>query len=204
MKASLSTAIAIAVGLVVLLGYFISIDMLTSLRIVFLEWAVILAAVAMLVGIANLFYVHWRKMTAAQPSSVYSAVLLISLVITLSVVGWFGPAHEFSQWIFNYIQVPIESSLMAVLAIVLAYASARLLRRRLNVLSVIFVVTALVILIATTPLLGKEVPGLSEFGTWISQVPAVAGARGILFGVALGIIATGLRIFMGADRPYRG
>jgi hypothetical protein len=158
----------------------------------------------MLVGIANLFYVHWRKMTAAQPSSIYSAVLLISLVITLSVIGWFGPAHEFSQWIFNYIQVPIESSLMAVLAIVLAYASARLLRRRLNVLSVIFVVTALVILITTTPLLGMEVPGWGEFGTWISQVPAVAGARGILFGVALGIIATGLRIFMGADRPYRG
>jgi len=32
----------------------------------------------------------------------------------------------------------------------------------------------------------------------------MAGIRGILMGVALGSIATGLRILMGADRPYGG
>jgi hypothetical protein len=32
----------------------------------------------------------------------------------------------------------------------------------------------------------------------------MAGARGILLGVALGTVATGLRILIGADRPYGG
>jgi hypothetical protein len=32
----------------------------------------------------------------------------------------------------------------------------------------------------------------------------VAGARGILLGVALGSLTTGLRILIGADRPYSG
>jgi hypothetical protein len=33
-------------------------------------------------------------------------------------------------------------------------------------------------------------------------VPTLAGVRGILLGVALGTIATGLRVLMGAERPY--
>jgi hypothetical protein len=203
-KIPFSTAAAIAVGLVVLLGYFLSNDILVSLRVAFLEWAIIIAAFALLVGVVNLAYVHWRKTAAAQTNSVYSFVLLISLGLTILVVGWFGPSHEFSQWIFNYVQVPLETSLMALLAVILAYASARLLRRRLNLVSIIFVVTVLIVLIAATPIMGIDLPGLSEFRDWVVQVPSVAGTRGILLGVALGIIATGLRILMGSDRPYRG
>jgi hypothetical protein len=30
----------------------------------------------------------------------------------------------------------------------------------------------------------------------------MAGARGILLGVALGTVATGLRVLLGIDRPY--
>jgi hypothetical protein len=204
LKFPISTAVAIAVGLVVLLGYFLSSDILISLRVAFLEWAVILAAFALMVGIVNLAYVHWRKTATAQTNSVYSFVLLVSMVLTILVVGWFGPAHEFSRWIFDYIQVPLETSLMALLAVILAYASVRLLRRRLNSVSIIFVVTVLIVLIAATPVMGFDVPGLSEFRDWVVQVPSVAGTRGILLGVALGIIATGLRILMGSDRPYRG
>jgi hypothetical protein len=47
-------------------------------------------------------------------------------------------------------------------------------------------------------------PLVGNLRTWIVQVPSVGGARGILLGVALGTIATGLRILMGSDRPYGG
>jgi len=204
LKIPFSTAIAIGVGLVVLLGYFLPNDTLTGLRVALLEWAIIIAAFALLVGVVNLVYVHWRKTAAAQTNSVYSLVLLISLGLTIVVVGWFGPAHEYSLWIFNYVQVPIETSLMALLAVILAYASARLLRRRLNSVSVIFVVTVLIILVTATPIMGIDIPGLSEFRNWVVNVPSVAGTRGVLLGVALGIIATGLRILIGSDRPYQG
>jgi len=39
---------------------------------------------------------------------------------------------------------------------------------------------------------------------FIAQVMAGAGARGILLGMALGTLTTGLRILFGADRPYGG
>ena len=131
-RAPLSTALAIAVGLVVLSGYFVDLDLLAGLRRVLLNWGVSLAAVALIVGVANLFTVHWRKFTSSRPGANYSLVLILSMVFTILTVGYFGPTDPWSMWIFNYIQIPIESSLMAILAVTLAYASARLLRRRLN------------------------------------------------------------------------
>ena len=95
---------------------------------------------------------------------------------------------------------------MALLAVTLIYASIRLLRRRLNLFSVVFLVTALFILIGSAPLpLLGNVPILSDLiRPLITQVFATAGVRGILLGVALGTLTTGLRILLGADRPYGG
>jgi hypothetical protein len=64
----------------------------------------------------------------------------------------------------------------------------------------------LLILLGTAPLpLLGNIPGLSDFvRPYLAQVIAVGGARGILLGVALGTLTTGLRILFGADRPYGG
>ncbi len=198
------TAIAIAVGLVVLIGYFIQLDLLVNLRVVLLEWATLLVAVALLVGVVNLVSVHWRRSISDHPKRVNSMILIVALAITLGVAGILGPTSPFSLWIFNYIQIPIEGSLMAILAVVLIYAGVRLLRRKPNLLSIVFIATAVVILLMTGPLFGIDIPGLAELRIWIGKVPAVAGARGILLGISLGIVAAGLRILIGADRPYGG
>ena len=94
---------------------------------------------------------------------------------------------------------------MALLVVTLTYAGIRLLRRRINLLSVIFLITAFFILVGTAPwpFLG-DVPILGSLRSWIARFPAGAGARGILLGVALGTLTTGLRILLGSDRPYGG
>jgi hypothetical protein len=121
------------------------------------------------------------------------------------VVLYAGPTGAASMWIFNNIQLPVESSLAALLVVVLAYACIRLLNRRPNSFSIIFVVTVLAVLAGTAPLLLSEaVPQLGWIRTLIIQIPAVAGARGILLGIALGTLAVSLRILMGVDRPYGG
>jgi hypothetical protein len=203
-RAPISTAIAMAVGLIVLAGFFWPSGPLLPLREVFLRWAMILGAVALVVGILNLSRVHLRKLTKGEPGAAYSGVLLITLAATAGVALWRGPTDWATLWIFQYIQVPVETSLMALLAVVLAVAAARLLERRLNLFSVVLLVTALLTLLGTITLPGMTVPGLSELRAWIAQVPAAGGARGILLGVALGVVATALRVLIGADRPYGG
>jgi len=207
MKVPISAAIAIAFGLIVLLGYFIPLPLLLNLRLVLLQWAMMLAAVALLIGVVNLLKVHWKKVTAGDVGSVYSLILILSLFATLVVAGYFGPTGYWSLWIFNHIQLPIESSLMALLSVVLIYAGARLLRRRMGVFTVVFVTTVVITLLGAVPWFGIEVPGLhgpDGLRALIAQIPAVGGARGILLGVALGTVATGLRVLLGADRPYGG
>lgn len=204
LQTSLSVAIVISVGLIVLAGYFLDIPMLNTLQIVFLRWAAILGAVALIVGVFNLFNVHLRKINNGQKGSQYSLILIIALIATVLIVGLLGPTSFWSMWIFNYIHVPIESSLMAVLAVVMAFAGARLLGRRFNTFSIIFVVTVLFVLAGSITLSFFDFPVLAELRTWIERVPTTAGARGILLGVALGTVATGFRLLMGADRPYGG
>jgi len=204
LKTSLFVPIAVLSGLVVLLGYFIQWPPLADLRSIFLRWAVILTAVVLLIGVWNLARVHWHKIQLGHTGAFYSGILLASLAITFLVTLLFSPAAKESLWIFNYLQVPVEVSLMAVLAVALAYSAIRLVTRRMNPFTFIFLGTVLLVLIGmvTLPLLPLPFFGLVR--TWIIQVPAVGGGRGILLGVALGTIATGLRILVGADRPYDG
>jgi hypothetical protein len=205
MRTPLSASVAIVAGLLILLGYFLPFDQMQSLKGTLVQWAVFLAAFALLAGVVNLVKVHWSKVKNRKTGGIYSIILLVSLVATIAVAGYFGPSSSPSLWIFNNIQLPIEISLVALLVVVLAFASVRLLRRRPDVPSVIFFVTVLFVLMGTAPLFFVgEVPLLSKFRDLIVQVLSVAGARGILLGVALGTIATGIRVILGADRPYGG
>jgi hypothetical protein len=38
---------------------------------------------------------------------------------------------------------------------------------------------------------------------WLLAVPVSAGARGILLGIALATVVTGVRVLIGQDRSYR-
>jgi hypothetical protein len=214
MKSPLSWAIALITGGIILAGYFLRklVPALGNVQALLLQWAVILAAFALLVGVINLLNVHWRKMKAGKSASLYSGVLIVSLLLTIAITAWDGPTGSWSMWIFNNIQIPIEASLVALLAIILAYTAARMFRYRINAMTILFIAVVLIILLGTTPLYGTaKAPALDKISslfkllaTWLSHTWATAGARGILLGVALGTIAAGLRILLGADRPYGG
>jgi hypothetical protein len=206
-KAPISTSIAIGVGLIVLIGYFVKIELLENLRNVFIHWAVVLSAVALLMGIINLSYVHIKKISTQDTNIVYSVIILISLTLTLVITMIFGPTGDIPLWIYNNIQFPIEASLLAFVAVILIYSCVRLFKRGISLFAIVFVLTTLVVLVGMIPILEAQIPGLfgpDGFVALIAQIPSVGGARGILIGVALGAIATGLRVLIGADRPYSG
>jgi hypothetical protein len=199
-----NAVIAVISGLLVLLGYFFP-GVFGGVQSILIGWAIILAAFALILGIFNLAMVHLQKVRLDGSKSIYSIVLLVSLFLTMIIASISGPTGSWSLWIFNTFQVPVEISLLAVLAVVLVFAGAGLFSRRPKWYTVLFLVTVLVVLLGSVPLfLIGEVTPLSALRSWLSQVPAVAGARGLLLGVALGTMATGLRILMGVDRPYGG
>jgi hypothetical protein len=194
--------IAIAFGILVLLGYFI--PQFASIQTLLLNWAMILAGAAALVGIFNLISVHTNKIRQREKNTLYSFTLLVGLIATFLFGLVLGPNHASMGILVNGIVMPAEAMLMGLLTVTLLYAAIRLLRRRTDLMSIVFLVTAVLVLLGIATLPFGNMPVFSDLRLWITQVWAVGGARGILIGVALGTLTTGLRVLSGWDRPYGG
>ncbi|MCQ3936982.1 MAG: hypothetical protein DPW18_08055 [Chloroflexi bacterium] len=198
-----TAVIAIAIGVLVLLGYFLPQAQL--IQTILLNWAVILVGVAGLVGLVNLMVVHTDKVRRGEKGSIYSALLVLVMALTFFAGVVLRPDHAAMQVVLNGIILPVEAALMGLLTVSLLYAAIRLLRRRADVMGIVFILTAVVLFLGSVTLPFGEIPAIGTLvRPWVSQVLALGGARGILIGVALGTLATGLRVLFGMDRPYGG
>jgi hypothetical protein len=191
-------------GLVVLIGYFIEIPILGELRSLFISWFGILAAVALMIGLVNLIRNHWRKITQRNPNAINSTILLGSMLATIALGLINSPTGPPLIWIYRFIIIPVEASLVALLAFVLIYTIARLFQKRMNWSSVVFLFTVLLLLAGSISFVNHGIPGLSTLKSWVEQVWALGGIRGILIGVALGTVIMSVRVLLGGEQPYQG
>ncbi|MDP3684456.1 MAG: hypothetical protein Q8S01_11035 [Ignavibacteria bacterium] len=206
MKSPLSVLVAILSGLLVLAGYFFPVPGLIAMRTRMLDWAVTLAGIAGLIAIANLIIgVHLKRLREAGSKRFFSIVVLISFLVVSGVGFYLGPADANYQKVVTAIQTPIETSLMALLAITLTFSSLKMLQRQRNWMGLVFFLSVILFLVINSGVLAfsAEIPVLQDLLSGFHQIPA-AGARGILLGIALGSLAAGVRILIGSDKPYSG
>lgn len=210
MKYVIPAAIAIAVGLVTLLGYLIAIPELQTARVMLTDWAVVLAALAVLVGVINLLLVHTRRIQSGDRGSIYSLLTILAVLLTLLIGVFESRGTEIPSLyqkpsvinsLFEGVIVASQATLASLVMIFLVVAAMRMLRSKPNVWSVVFVVVVVIVLIGWVPLIQMGI--VSRLRQWLLSVPVAAGARGILLGVALGTLAIGLRVLTGAERPYK-
>jgi hypothetical protein len=211
-----ATVIAVSAGLITLLGYFVGAGVLENVRLVVLSIVSLLAAWAVLAGALNLLLVHGKKFLNQSPGWLYSIFVFIGFLAVIVVnvigplVGWgSGAGSAGNTWLLTYLIGTGGAALAGLVAFFMVYAAYRLLRTRRSFSSAIFGVTVVVALLALAPwpagLEGAPQTGaasLRDLLRVLTQVPATAGARGLLLGVALGTIATGLRVLLALDRPY--
>jgi hypothetical protein len=201
-----TVVIAIAAGVLILAGYFLQdvFPELVGVQTLLLNWAILITGMAALAGIFNLISVHTDKIRLREKGSIYSAILVIGLVAALLFGMVLSTDHEAMKIILNGIIIPVEASLLGILTISLLYAAIRLLRRRANAMSIFFLLTAAFLILGSATLPFGNIPILGTLARWVAQVWVLGGARGILIGVALGSLTTGIRVLFGADRPYGG
>lgn len=189
-------------GVIILAGYFITIPAISGIQSYLINLASILTSTIVLIGIINLIIVHVSKLTSQESGAWSSLILLVSLFVTLIIGLVYGPTSTWSLWIMKNVQIPIETSLIGLLAVILILGLVRMLYRKQTSFALIFLLTALIILLGSLSIPWIDTSVLVSFQEWIMKVPVIGGMRGILIGVVLGIVATGLRVFLGADRPY--
>jgi hypothetical protein len=210
-----ATFIAVLAGLVVLIGYFGG--PLQDARLALLSIVSVLAAWAVLAGSLNLVLVHGKKFLNQAPGWFYSLFVLVGFVLVVLanllapfLPGWgSGAANQANTWFFQTVVAVGGASLGGLVAFFLVFAAYKVLRTRRTPMTVIFVISLVLALIVLAPWPSfMQNPSLAGSATLrdilsaIVRVPAVAGARGLLLGITLGAVATGIRVLVGLERPY--
>lgn len=154
-----------------------------------LDWFIILAAFAFILGGGSLLSQHLRKISDQRPGWGYSLVTVVSFFATLVVgLGKFGvvPPVQFPDkvwagdykeagsgfaWFFNYLYTPLAATMFSILACFVASAAFRAFRAK-NVEATVLLATAFIVLLGRT----HAAIWIGDQGDWlVSQVldPAI-------------------------------
>jgi len=199
-------------GLIVLLDFAGSSVIVAVVARALVGWAALITAIALLIGILNVAWSHVQRVRQRSPDWGYSLVLLAGMLLVI-VMGILFPlpgragvvlprslAEQPIHLIFTMFYEPIASSLLALLAFFSLSAALRALGRR-RPDSIVIVVVALVVLVTQLPPI-YTLPGVATVAEWMNDYVALAGARGLLIGTAIGALVASVRVLLGFDLPY--
>jgi hypothetical protein len=214
--AALLAALTIAIALITLLG----LEPVTSLppelnrtlsafSQFLIQLVAVIGVIALLLGVLNLARFHAAQLRHF-PRGLYSLLLLLTLFSVLLVralersgilrIGD-GTAATLSLTILDVAQVAVESALAGLIFFALVYGAVRLMRQRVTLWNALFLAALVIVLLGFSPL--GEVTLLPALREWLLSVPVSAGTRGLLLGVAIGIVTVGVRVLIGRDRTFR-
>ena len=216
-KKQIPLAIVFVFGILTLLTYYVphkrSIDFLEAMN----KWENIVSAFAFFLGLISLFYSHYAKISRKADGWGYSIFVYMGFLI-IAVPAYVshgknmdGPILTWLGWAFQYIYNPLSATMFAVLAFYIVSTAYKSFRIKSLQAFVLFVAAMFLILgnvplgqIIWDKLFGWTNCAISDVVDWIMHVPAVAGKRGIMIGIAIGSVVTALKIIFGIERQYLG
>lgn len=211
MKRAVPWALTLAAGTLMIADFFVPHRAFAAVVQEVQQWGLIVVAFTTVLGIANVFDHHSRRIQRRREDWGFSIVLVAGMVVT-AAFGILGrhddPAGPF-LWIYDTIYDPLAASMFALLAFFISSAAYRAFRAR-STEAVLLLGAAILVMLGQVPvgaaLWGPDsalggFPGVKD---WIMDVPNLAGKRAILMGAALGAISTGLRVILGLERAHLG
>jgi len=211
-KRLLAILIAGVAGLIVLLDFAGAGGPLATLAAVLVDWAAVITAVGLLLGVLSVTGSHVQRVRARNADWPYSLILIAGLLVMI-VAGIFFPlpgragivlprslAEVPIRTVFRALYEPVASSLLALLAFFSLSAALRALGRGSAEAIVIVSVAALALVAQLPPV--TALPGVGATLQWFNDYVALAGARGLVIGSAIGAFVAGLRVLLGFDTPY--
>lgn len=210
MKTTAPLIFGFVVGLVMFLQYFIPHPAMARAYNVVLDWKQIVIGMTLILGIWSLVRFHASRIQRRHESWAYSLVAMVGLVAMVTAAATGGVQHGAYNWLFEYVQAPMQATMFALLAFYVASASFRAFRAR-SVHATLLLLAGVIVMLGRVPVgeyLAVEIAGVDlsvpKLATFILDVPNLASKRGILIGVGLGVTATALKILLGIERTYLG
>ena len=218
MKTTVPVIIAFLSGLVMILAFFFNPEagMVGRMEPEVLSWVTIVGGFTLLLGVVSIVRVNFGAVKRRSENWRYKLATLISIfamaIPAILPAGWSplfgtGPGSIY-DWLFNYLDAPMMSTMFAMLAFYIASAAFRAFRAR-NAEATLLLVTATLVMLWRVPmgeaLLKSIHHDLPQYiNTYIMGGANLAVQRGIIIGAAMGAAAMSLRILLGIERTYMG
>ena len=210
MKRTVPLMIVMVGGILMIIQYFIPHQYSIILFDNYVEWAPIVGAFALILGVGSLTRLHSHKIRRRAKNWQYSWAVLIPLfgmplfaLIMPESLGGGTDVHGVHDFLFMHVQVPIQATMFSLLAFYIASAAFRAFRAK-SALATILLLAAVIVMLGQVPIgaiFGKWLP---ETGLWILRYPNLAAKRAIMLGVGFGMLATNLKIIFGVERNWLG
>lgn len=218
-KRQLPMIIVSVIGLLLIVSYFSPVPFFQGMFTGANEWYQIIANFALVIGVFSLMRAHYVKIKRKEAGYGYSVVMYICLIF-MTVAGLFLHRNIKSggvfMWTFKWVNTPLTMTTFSLLAFYIASAAYRAFRAR-SFDATVMLAGALILMIGRVPIgamlsdyihqhivMTQGIPGLPEMAGWLLSVPAMAARRAIFLGLAVGVVATSLRILFGIERTYMG
>jgi hypothetical protein len=173
------------------------------------KWLQIIGGFALVLGVTSLFHLHAVKIRRKEAGWGYSVVLYAGMLGTIAVglaasgkESLNGAATAFG-WVYNFMMVPLQGTMFAILAFFIASAAYRSFRARSREAAVLLI-AAVIVMMGRVPLGEYLIPLSGDVSQWILNVLNASVRRAILIGVSLGAVALSLKIIFGVERSYLG
>jgi len=191
-----------AVGIFMLVQFFLLHPAVRNAAGALNQWANIVLAASIFLGVLNLIRVHTSRIAALRKGWAYSAITVSGICITAGA-GLFGKTGQggLFQHLFEHVIFPLEAMTFALLAFYIASASFRAFRvKSLN--ATVMLTAAVIVIIGRVPLgqlFGQWIVDLAGF---LLEYPNAGAKRAMTIGVGLGAAAMSIKVILGIERTY--
>ena len=217
MKRQIPLALVFIFGVFMIFQYFVPHESSEWIYEFLLDWIYIIGIFALALGIWSLIRVSVVKIKAHKDNWWYPIITLsgLFLMILFGFTGYRdgslglyfmtaeGLSNPMFRNFFDYILIPIQSTMFALLAFFIASAAYRAFRAR-NVMASLLLAAALIVMLRFNPYLGPVGTVIADTASWLLNVPNLAAKRAIVIGIGLGMVGTALKIILGIERGYMG
>lgn len=203
-KSQVPLLIASFLSIFLILEFFLDFSILRNLSSDLQSWGVVIAAFALGLGVVTVArnnYSAIKRRDKNWPYFLWGLIIMFVMIVT-GLTGDIGK-HPIFLWLYNNAFTHLSSTMYSVLAFYITTAAYRAFRAR-NVDAALVLVSGVFVILTIAPVGAVIWSGFPIIGQWLLDIPNMAGMRGIIIGVGLGVLALGVRTILGYERAHLG
>lgn len=165
-----------------------------------ITWGIILSTFTYLIGGFAIFRHHILKIANKNNDWPYSVILMATFASFLGMAYLHQPGY---QWVLENVYQPLTILMFGFVGFYTVTALFRGSRVR-NLHAGVLITCAVLLMLYNAPVGEAIWPGFQTLGGWLKDVPNTGVMRGVVIGVAIGVLATFVRSLLGLETSYLG